>query len=133
MTARKRPARRSLRLWTARASSSLPVPLSLLFLGDAAEELAMATLAAIGLCVGTGAWLASKPSVAAGVLAGIALVVLGVCDFALAAEAKGLALLAPVTDVGFAIKVFAATGAYARAASRAEVRETVGLVKRVRT
>jgi len=105
--------------------------ISLFFLEHAAEGLAMATLAAIGLCVGAGVWLMSKPSVGAGVVSGVALLILGVCDLALAGDAVGLGLLAPAIDVGFAIKVFAATGAYARTAGLPENRQAGSLVKRL--
>jgi len=105
--------------------------ISLFFLGDAGEGLAMATLAAIGLCVAAGVWLVSRPSTAAGVVSGIALLILGVCDLALSGEAGGLGLLAPAIDVGFAIKVFAATGAYARAVRDAAVPATAGLARRI--
>ena len=89
--------------------------LSLIFIGHASEELRAATFASIGFCAITGIWLLASPSVAIGVTAGVSLVVLGVVDLLLAGGAGGLALLAPVIDLAFAIKIFIGCSRYAKA------------------
>ena len=91
--------------------------LSLIFIGHASEELKAATLAAIASCAIAGIWLLASPSVAIGVMAGVSLVVLGIVDLLLARGAGGLALLAPLIDFAFAIKVFIGCSRYAKALS----------------
>ena len=88
-----------------------------MFIGDASAELAAVTVAAIGLCAITGIWLAASPSIGIGVAAGVSLAILGIIDFLLGtAESSGpMALLPPLIDFGFSIRVFAGCGAYANA------------------
>ena len=93
--------------------------LSLLFLGDAKGDLVAVTLIGVALCVITGAWLAAKPSIAIGVVAGVSLVLLGVFDLMLAAEMGGLGFLAPLIDFGFAVRVFIGCAQYASASAAA--------------
>jgi len=91
--------------------------LSLIFLGHASEELRAATFAAIAFCAITGIWLLASPSVAIGVTAGVSLAVLGIVDLLLAEGTGGFALVAPLIDFGFAIKVFIGCSRYAKALS----------------
>jgi Zn finger protein HypA/HybF involved in hydrogenase expression len=91
--------------------------ISFMFVGDASEELIAATLAGIVFCALTGTWLVARPSIGIGVAAGISLAVLGIIDLFLAVEETGggFALLAPLIDFVFSIKVFVGCRVYADA------------------
>jgi len=94
--------------------------LSLLFIGEASEALVFVTIVGIGLCVVTGLWLAIKPSVPIGVAAGISLSILGIIDLLLASGPGGMALVAPVIDFAFAVRVFVGCASYAKALTATE-------------
>ena len=93
--------------------------LSLMFLGDARNELATGSFIGIALCVVTGIWLVIKPSVPIGVAAGVSLAILGIIDLLLVGEAAGLAFVAPLIDFGFAVRVFIGCSSYAKASTTA--------------
>jgi len=97
--------------------------MSLLFIGDASDELLVVTFAGIGFCVVTGAWLAIVPSVPIGVAAGASLAILGIIDITLVTESGGLGFIAPLIDFGFAIKVFIGCSSYAKVLAETEPAE----------
>jgi hypothetical protein len=88
--------------------------MSLFFLEGAPDGLVGGTMLAVVLCVAAGVWLVARPSTAAGVTAGAALVLLGFFDIALAVEAD-VEPFAAIVDGVVALNVFVATARYARA------------------
>jgi len=88
--------------------------LTLLFLGGAKHDMVPVALLAIAGCVLTGTWLVAKPSLPAGLAAGLALLVLGGVDLVLVQKSGGLGFIAPLIDLGFAVKVFSGCAKFAR-------------------
>lgn len=88
--------------------------LSLLFVGEAKPGMLPVALLVIGACVVFGGWQVARPSVPAGVLAGLSLALLGVVDLLLIRKSGGLGFLVPLIDFGFAVRVFAGCAKYAR-------------------
>lgn len=81
--------------------------ISLMFLGDASDELITATLVVIAFCTIAGIWHVIAPSIASGITAGVSLAILGITDLALCGEGSGLFSMLPVLiDFGWAIRMF---------------------------
>ncbi len=87
--------------------------LSLFFIGD---QYSGGLIFAIVICVISGIWLASSPSITAGVVAGVSLIILGIFDLLVViSTGGGFGYIAPLIDFGFAINIFVACGNYSAA------------------
>ena len=96
------------------------VLISLISVADASNDLAIVLCTIVAFCVMTGVWLAVRPSVAIGVLAGLSLITLALADLASLAESTLFAGIVVIIDVVYAVKVFQGARAYAKASSVSE-------------
>ena len=104
-------------LITAPPERAMPIVQRVLA-SDASDELKTVTWIGVALCVAGGGWLAAKPALLSGIVAGVALSILGVIDALVAVDSGGLGFIAPLIDFAFAVKVFINCAQYAKAASQ---------------